>query len=324
MDSGIGMVKDTRQRRMQLLKRTKKYIRRFVYSRPRILNRYICDIGFDSKGIYLIAAKQALFQLRGSKLYLILRGNFYGTSKTGKEVYVFQRLKPKGKILKFKSDRDYWLTSPEIFMKDLSPGCHQLDIFQGKLYICDSYNNRIIETDLNDKQNTKHYYPLGKLDNGKESQNYGHMNSIFINEDKIIIMCHNTTQKTGRPSQILLLGRDCSILEEIDAPAGSAHNVIPFNDSFLYCDSMNGNLNLGNKIIFKASCFTRGLSVSDSYILMGGGEYASRDVREYGKGYLFILDKNSLKLLHKVDLTSMVQEIRRLDGPDIGLSENTK
>ena len=308
---------------MGLLRRFKKHIRQFIVSRTKIINKYKCDIGFETDGIYLIATKQGLLQLRGNRLYIVLRGNFYGIAKTNDTIYIFQRLRPHGRILKLQLNKDFWFKSAEIFMQNLSPGCHQLDIYRNILYVCDSYNNRIIQVDLNAKYNMKYYYPIGKLENGRESKNYGHINSIYLCNSSVIIVCHNTTQKTNRPSQILILDRNFSVRKVIDTPAGSAHNVIPYGGSFLYCDSINGNLNLDDKIVFKASCFTRGLSMSHDYILLGGGEYAEINMRNYGKGYLFILDRKDFSLIHRFGLPSMAQEIRRLDGVDFGLSDNS-
>jgi hypothetical protein len=307
---------------MELLRVLKKRIRKFIVSRKKIINRYICDIGFETDGVYLIATKQSLLQLKGKRLYQVLRGNFYGLTKTNKTIYAFQRLRPNGRILELQLNEDYWITASKIFMSNLSPGCHQLDIYRGTLYVCDSYNNRIIQMNLIDKNNMKYHYPMGALENGRESKNYGHINSIYLQENGATIICHNTTQKTSRPSQILILDKDFSLSKVIDTPAGSAHNVIPYGDLFLYCDSMNGNLNLDDKIVFKASCFTRGLSMNHNYILLGGSEYAKRDMRNYGRGYLFILDRKDFNLRHCVELPSMVQEIRRLDSVDFGLSDN--
>ena len=179
-----------------------------------------------------------------------------------------------------------------------------------------------MEIELSNKRMKRFYYPLGQLNNGRMSSNYGHINSIFLCESKVVALCHNETQKTNRRSQILILRDNFSVKQLIDTNSGSAHNVIPWDHSFLHCDSLNGSLKLGDMDVFEASCFTRGLSVTRDNIILGGSEYAKRNVREYAKGYLFVLDRKDFRCLYRTEFPSMVQEIRRLDDLDFSMSEN--
>lgn len=314
----------------KLKKAIHPYAIKAMYYLPYIplLNKHVgsCELGIE--GNYLVATKRGLYQIYDGKLYLILRGNYYGLTYSGNYIYAFERMSKKGRLLRLTMNSKYKITKAEIYMKNMSPGCHQIDVRGGLLYVCDTYNNRVFGMGLRDKEVKYETFPFGKLSNGRKSDNYAHINSIYISDDGVTLFCHNETKKTGRSSQIITLGDDRSVKRTITTTAGSGHNVTPLGDSYLYCDSMNGTLKLGDqsgdKTIFDAKCFTRGLSLTKDYIIMGGSEYASRDQRDYGKGYIFLLDKKDFKCHFSMKFPAMVQEIRRLDDIDYAMSKDGK
>jgi len=288
----------------------------------RVVNKSIGNLDLGLDGNFLVGTKRGLYQIRQGKLNLIVKGHFYGISHENGNIYAFERMVKRGRIIRLRTDSNLKITCANVFLRDLSSGCHQIDVYNGTLYICDTYNNRILEIDPSKRKTKGIYYPLDKLSDGRSSTNYGHLNSIYFQGNEVVALCHNETQKTGRASQILILEKDFSVRERIDTNSGSAHNVIPWHGAFLHCDSMNGYLKLGDKIVFDAGCFTRGLSVTKHHILLGGGEYSKRKAREYGKGYLFVLDKSSFSLVRKFEFPNMIQEIRRLDDVDFAMSQS--
>ncbi len=298
------------------------YFNNLIYysSRIQTRNQFVCDFDIGVDGHFLISTKRGLYEIQNKKLFLIVKGEFYGLACLDDSVYLFQRLANKGRLLEFVRDKNVGFNEYHIFMNRQSPGCHQIDIYQGILYVCDTYNNRILKIDPYTKTHLDTFYPLGRLENGRNSINYGHINSIFLEDNKVFLVCHNHTRTTNRNSQVLVLDHNFSIKETINTSCDSAHNVIPYNNSFIICDSINGSLKLGDKIVFEAKCFTRGVCVTEDYILLGGSEYAERSKRENTEGYLFVLNKSNFKLINKTNFPGMVQEIRRLDSLDIGSS----
>jgi len=297
---------------------------RLLYYAPfvRLINKPINIFDLGINGNFLVATKRGLYQIRENKLYLLLKGNFYGVAQTKQRIFAFERIGRKGRIITLDTTDTHTIANASVYLRNLSPGCHQMDIYKGMLFVCDTYNNRVLKIDLFNKEIRGAYYPLGQLSNGRQSGNYGHINSIYLRESETFALCHNETTKTHKPSQIIILGHDFSVQNIIDTTSGSAHNIIPWNQSFLHCDSINGSLKLGDETVFDASCFTRGVSITRKHIVLGGSEYANRDIREYGKGYLFVLDRKDYNCLHRTEFPGMVQEIRRLGDVDFGLSEN--
>jgi hypothetical protein len=162
-------------------------------------------------------------------------------------------------------------------------------------------------------------YPLGSLEEGRKSANYAHINSVYGFSDRIYLVCHNETKKTGKLSQIAVLDHSIEVRELIMTKARNAHHVGMYKGQTYCCDSLGGGLLCDGKTVFTTDLFTRGLSISDDGILLGGSEYAARSKRESASGAIFLLD-HDFNLQQMIQLPGMVQEIRRLDAVDYGLS----
>lgn len=302
-----------------------KQYHRFQYhfSIVDLRNEYISGLEIEPEDDFFLCTKGGLYRIRDKELFLLIKGEFYGLTYLDDIVYAFQKIANHGRLIRFiRNVDDEGFKNFEVFMDGLSPGCHQIDIYKGSLFVCDTYNNAIIEIDLNTDEIINEYFPLGRLTNGRRSANYGHINSLYFDNSSTYAVCHNHTVSTGRTSQVLLLGEKFTIEECITTSCNSAHNIMPWKGSFLICDSMNGTLKLGDEVVFEAGCFTRGLSVTEDYILLGGSQYAKRDVREYASGELFVIDKEDFGLINQFKLPSMINEIRRMNLPDMAMSDN--
>lgn len=268
-------------------------------------------------GRVILATKRGLFVIQGKKIKRILKGEFYGITTKNKKVYVFQKLWSEGRVIKF--DLNFKCKIKEV-ITDLSPGCHQIDFVRDDLFITDTYNNRILKYNLQG-QLLQSYYPIGKLSDGRDSENYGHINSIFYRGKYFYLMCHNETKKTEKFSQILKCNKNFNVLETIEIEARNAHNVIVWNGDVFYCDSFNYSFKRNSDILLKTQYFTRGLSMNNSHIFVGGSEIAERGERKNAKGCLFILNKD-FTIKEFIEIPGMVQEIRCLDEVDYSLSNN--
>lgn len=274
-------------------------------------------------GNYLIATKRGLYQIKNKRLRLLLLGEFYGITICDHEVFVLQRLKHgSSHILRFPIvEENIMVNDKVVFKNGLNWGCHQIDYFDNHLYVMDTSKNRVIKISLS-SDIVDDFYPLGKLENGRSSGNYAHMNSIYADSGNVYIMCHNDSVKTDRYSEIAVLDLDFEVQKIIRTRSRSAHNVAVLNNNFYYCDSLNATLKKDGKVLFRTSNFTRGLSISKRYIVVGGSEYAKRSKRRLSKGSIYFLNHRG-ELLDAFRLPGMAQEIRRLDKTDYGLSNTT-
>lgn len=273
---------------------------------------------------YIIATKNGLYLFDNDRDYKLLNGRFYGIAKYNDIIYVFERVGDlKGRILKLTFDKKYNFDKKvDVVIDDLSPGCHQIDIFDEYLYITDTYNNRILKYNIYD-MSFKEFYPLGKLENGRGSENYAHINSIYKHKEHFYLMCHNETTKTDNESEILRTDNYFNIIEIINTSSVNAHNILIYDDKIYHCDSMNKQLKSENEVVFEGDYFTRGLSYDGELFIVGGSEYAKRSERTKVNGYIYVLNDN-LNLLDNFEVPGMVQEIRRIDGIEFSLSNNKR
>jgi hypothetical protein len=294
-----------------------------------LLNYYVSPIRFsynsvkrnyseNIRGHYIIATKNGLYILRNGNLYLLRSGSYYGVTLSGKKILVFERLGEIGRVISTTIHSNGKIgPKGESVLFNLSGGCHQIDFIDEKLFITDTYNNRIYS--IGSESEHIAYYPRGKLRHGRKSENYAHMNSIFFHNGQYYVYCHNETTKTGRKSEIMV-SRDLKKIDKmIPLKDENGHNIAIVNDRIYHCDSMNGTLSVNNKPVFHTDSFTRGLSISTDSILLGGSDFAKREDRDKSGGSLFFLD-TEYNLITSAKLPGMVQEIRRLDEPDLGLS----
>jgi hypothetical protein len=298
--------------------RLKKLIARNI----RKLEKNILVEEYKGQGIktdFLIATKNGLYHLYNERLYKLINGEFYGLSRHDGNWYVFQKQEHRGRILEFRL-KDGLITNKRKVIGQLSGGCHQIDFIDDRLFITDTYNNRLVSYVNHagkfrlDSEN----YPDGKLVNGRSSGNYAHMNSMIRTAEGIFLLFHNETTKTGRNSEIIRLGKNFEIADRQNTRTGNAHNLIIRKGKFLICDSAGSTLCIGNIIAFRANMFTRGLASNDEYIILGGSAYGERAARNHLHGNIYILDTDYNKLF-EFPVPGMVQEIRISNGKDYGL-----
>lgn len=222
-------------------------------------------------------------------------------------------------------------TKPELVISGLSRGVHQIDRVGADLFVADTYNNRLLTYDLQRpgarswRRKKSSAFPAGRLSDGRSSTNYRHFNSVFHFEGRNYVVAHNETQKTGRQSELYVLDRALDLVERRSLNASNAHNFFCDGKTELYCASLEGTLRERQRDVVTVGSFTRGLAVSDDYILLGGTDFkAERADRAYVDGYVYVLNQGfeivATIVLHRTE----VFEIRRLDVPDRAMSANTE
>ena len=275
--------------------------------------------GLEIKGTFLVSTQNGLYLLKNNKLYFLISGEYYGISIYQNSLFVYEKLINHGRILKIYFRNDFNLeTNAEILLDKVPHGCHQIDILDHFLYITDTYNNGIIKYDINSEK-FEEYYPLGKLKIGRSSINYGHINSIYFFNENAFLIAHNETLKTKRKSDIIVTDMNFNIIKTIRTDSSNAHNIIVTESNMLHCDSIGLSLKDNGVPVFKDELLTRGLSMSEDLIVIGGSGITKRILRPFAKGKLYFINRN-YKLLNSVIFPASVTEIRRIDKIDYSLS----
>lgn len=268
---------------------------------------------------FIVGTKAGLFLTKPDKYIKILSGQFYGLTKYNNYWFLYEAITGLnvGKILRLSNDG-----SIKVVMKGLSVGCHQIDYFCGNIFITDTYNNCIIKVDPDTMDIISKFYPIGGLDNGRESLNYAHMNSIFYNDGNIYIVCHNETVKTGKNSTILKCNKNFDFIEEIGTDAGNAHNVVVYKNEIVYCDSSSNRVSNSNgETLAQCKNFTRGMSINEDFVVVGESEYSTRSYRHMKGGWINYFD-HYWKLKEQQKIPGMVQEIRSVNKIDFCMSSS--
>ncbi|XCN73776.1 MAG: hypothetical protein Q3M24_03190 [Candidatus Electrothrix aestuarii] len=256
------------------------------------------------------------------KIRKVLEGQFYGLTKFKNKWFVFHKNNDNGEILSFSLKEDRIISVQKKVM-GLSPGCHQIDFCSDKLHVIDTYNNCIQVYASKEEKIIKieEFYPFGSLENGRNSENYVHMNSIWKKDDFFYLFLHNETMKTGKKSEIAILNDKYKVVKRHSTEAVNGHNILKFKGDFVYCNSNENSLVADNKSVFQADLFTRGLALSSKYILVGGSQYGERSLRKNLSGKVYVLNHN-FGLLHVLNIPGMVQEIRIVEPMDHCLSNS--
>ncbi|MCA9136334.1 MAG: hypothetical protein KDB00_06240 [Planctomycetales bacterium] len=253
---------------------------------------------------------------------LLLDGQFFGISQLDDAWYVFQRLSCwSGRIIRFTLSSEGMVDAMQVITR-ISPGCHQIDFLGRTLYITDTYNNRLLVYEQSGRRwnRISEHFPGGRLDRGRDSANYAHMNSIWRSDDGIWLMFHNETKKTGRNSELICVDSNHDVIERLSTNASNSHNLVRLDGRFLYCDSLRGALVHGDEIVYQGQLFTRGLAVTDNLVVVGQSQYGAREKRDQLGGSIAILDRN-FKLLQQIETPGMVQDIRAVGVIDYAMSD---
>lgn len=274
---------------------------------------------------FLIAtqSKGLLLYTNGKIIRLFNQKGFYGITKESNRFFAFYKTGMHGNIISFIVQNNK-ASDVKIVIKGFSRGVHQIDFIDLDLYVTNTYDNSILiykNASSIKKLHWRKYdeivYPNGKLNRGRKSSNYNHFNSIFRYKNQIYLTAHNETKKTKKTSEIYTLKTtDHSVLSKEEIKGSNCHNIYINNNEKMFCNSLEGTLNINGKdIISHKNIFTRGLSISDKYLILGGSEIEpNRLKRDETNGYIYIYDsKLSLKQTISIQNTQ-IHEINMLNN----------
>ena len=279
---------------------------------------------------HLVASRQGLYAINESEWILLVHGYFFGVTLRGDEIFAFEGSAPPrrepwigGRIVRLVRSGDA-VVEASVVARGLDNGCHQIDILDGRLHVVDTYRQRVLRfgSDLGGYEVVA---PLPLSPDGrwlKHDERYVHVNSILQVGERILLLLHNTSESTGRASEVAVYDTQWREQSRWLLDGRSCHGLAMLEEGrLLTCDSMAGDLiDLNGFRVHVSPHMTRGLAVGEDDIAVGGSPRAEREKRLSSAGTVSFLDRD-FRLRSVLDVPGAPTEIRRLDGRDLGLSD---
>lgn len=269
---------------------------------------------------HLVCTRTGLFAMTSASWVRVAHGKFFGATILGDRAVIFEQFDyygaGTGRLLTLD------LVSPRTFegwATGFHSNCHQLDLVRGHLVVVDTRNQELVGVDRSGSLRTV-ARPL-PFDGQSYAQGYVHFNSVYEADGLVYLLAHNGGVATGLPSRVVALDDDWQIVEQFLIPGRGCHNIVKLDDgSFLFCDSVGGNLiDRSGPLVHVDDIFLRGLSVHEDEIVVGASYYTERAGRHTVPGRVHFLDR-SFRSRAVLELPGAPTEIRRLWGPDLAMS----
>jgi hypothetical protein len=288
-----------------------------------LLRRNLADFS------HILSSREGLYAVGLHGFTKIADGQFFGITIDREEIYCFEAVGPipslwphRGRILRLSLEKKN-IVSVMVVVKGLPNGCHQIDLVESDLYVCDTYNSRLFKINLDSRTYTS-FLPWGDIGFQDFAAGYPHMNSVVGFEGTIYLMLHHCSQRSGRRSQMVEWLPDKATLGATKTLVGrSCHNIVFLEDkSLVVCDSDAGALSDGEQCIIKlGQMFTRGLSIDSEFVVVGSSWFSRRDSRGIVAGEVCFLDRKYREIARFV-LPAAATDIRRIDGRDLSLTHS--
>lgn len=278
-----------------------------------------------SGATHVLATRDGLFATDGAALRRIAYGMFYGIAIEPHAILAFEACdRPReptarGRIVRLPYAYGR-ITGAEILATGLDNGCHQIDLIDGRLCVTDTYRQRVLRF-TREGGAPETLSPLPPAATNDWAGGYAHVNSLIARGQDILLLLHNGADHTGRPSQVLRLTRDWRPVGRVPLAGHGCHGLAVLeDDTVLSCGSLAGELvSTDGRRVKICDMMTRGLSVGDDGVVVGGSAFAGRAARDTAAGALFFLDRD-YRLQARLAVPAPVMEVRRLDGRDRSLS----
>ena len=277
---------------------------------------------------HLVATRKGLYAIHETEWSHIAAGFFFGLTLRGDYIFAFEACGHPythlnfGRIVRFQRKGDR-LVKAEVIAKGLDNGCHQIDFCAGQLYIVDTYHQQIVRfvPGLNSREVISPFETLPPEGWGDPDLRYVHANSILRVGDTFLVLLHNSSEHTGRRSEVALFDSSWQPIERWALDGRSCHGLALLEDgTLLTCDSMAGDVISAQGMRVSVSPYmTRGLSMGKDGLAVGASFLARREERTDSGGTVTFLDRDYQKR-SVLALPGAPLEVRRLDGEDFGLS----
>ena len=277
----------------------------------------------NSNPEYIIASREGLYIANKHGARKVANGHYFGVTIREKTIFCFQYSRwhaekspdPTGSLVRFFYE-DGALRGPDLLYHPLDHDCHQIDFFDGAMFVVDTLNQRVLEFDRHWRLVTAHQILPNE---GWDGPRYAHINSFYGRDDRIYLMMHNYRKNV--PSQIIEYDRNFRELSAVTLRSKGCHDIVRMeNGAFVYCDSQSGSIASTDGVIVKVDQFlTRGLSVGPDEIAVGSSHFGQRIERALLPGFLTFFDR-TFQRTGRIYLPAAPTQIRRLDGQDLSLS----
>jgi hypothetical protein len=291
------------------------------YEPASIIGR-IPDISFlvstTHAGLLLFEASRArrLFQGR----------DFFGITTREGRWYAFHRSAvANGSIISFRLE-DGRAVDARTELAGLSRGVHQIDFIDGKLWIVDTYRDRVLVVPADAigkhwRRRSVVHYPVGRSGIGVGQPNHAHFNSVQGCDGRIYLVAHYWGSMTGRDSELFSFDPDGTVRGSEPMGGHDCHNIGFIDDRPVFCRSKEGTVCVSGKDVLRVDGYARGLALGDDFHIVGTSTVeADRSLRGEGNGGVVITDRDFKPLATIVLPRTQVYEVRRCDAPDLGLS----
>ncbi len=274
------------------------------------------------KNEYLVASRQGIYRVEHGRHKMLIAGCYFGMTISGGYIYCFQTASlaeadkdPNcGRLVRY-GFHDNGVGDAEVLYDGLDYNGHQIDFFDGSLWLVDSGHQQILEFDSGWNATA---HPIGPPVE-RRSESDVHINSFHGRGDRIFLMFHNGHR--GIPSEIVEYDRAFREIRRTALSSTACHDVVQLEDcSLLYCESIKGQITVMGGASYKIDeLYTRGLAVGDDEIAVGSSLYGMRASRQMLPGFVTFLDRayNRVSRLH---LPAAPTQIRRLGGHALSLS----
>lgn len=302
------------------------------------------DVSFSIHGDYhdsfIFGTEQGIYLYdRGRLIQLFSGGAFRAIIKRGSRWYAIQNISPwlLGRLFSFeiKDGRAANVRTEKFFYHQ---HIHQMAVTEDKMYIVDPGTHpnqvRILKfvnnNRLKKERNVAFIDPPGFVldpeDNDSvvnEPKNQ-HINSIFINNNKVYILCHNRFRITGKKSEVIKAGRDLNNFVRIEIDGKECHNFAIYKGKQIFCSSLESTVVWGNKKITLDAfdgLYVRGLACGEKAIIVGGPIKQERAYRKKADSLILGIDPQSQTLLFELTVPTggQIFEIRLVSVRDFGM-----
>lgn len=207
---------------------------------------------------HFASSRDGLFVFDEERGHLIklLDGAYFGMARLNQKVFIFgfegERMsgEKRGTIWSFYYKKGKVFNLQRELM-GLDNGCHQMVIFDGHLYIPETYLQRLVKIridsdddlepdtveymDLWPKALNFHYAP------GSDNDEYMHVNAVTVQDDRFFFMSpYLGRKKLDRTSKIQIWDpRTWTLIDEYDLGKWFCHDLVVVGHEVYFCDALN-------------------------------------------------------------------------------------
>lgn len=275
---------------------------------------------------YLISTHSRLLSLNLDDNWQIINmkvindGHHYGIALLPGNTPRFVTKHNTSDLIIYRLENNNFVIDGEFFHTD-NDQIHQIAYGNNGIYIANTFYNSITYQSLDGKIRQEYHFYDHRSD-------INHVNSVFPCGNLILVMLHNRANL----SEIFILEHD---LDKGFLPKGvirlahtGCHNIFVDEKHIYYCASGSGHfvvVDRKKRRIAKELHFvghTKGLSVTDDFIVFGVSDHAQREARLTSRGRLVVLERRRFAIVTMVDLNGQghvgnVNEIRCLSAPEL-------